>query len=408
MKFSASDLYRAAMIGDRAKIEYLENSVPREAIVEIVGIDANHLYYRRAQSSEGMEIALKDIQSIERLGLSSENMADRVAEFLRAKDRVKRRKENGLSLWRRFGDKIEALKARLQTCPGFEALLAFVGNNSALSGDIKRQPMDEILSQLDLARDVLGEELSRFAEALIRLAMRDITGSMKAYLKDLSGRPDEDFIRKYAAQLAVISVQLGDRLSNETGFIFWIDELLSVDPQRVIQDEALWLNYLEKCVIFQHFKPLCDALRAIEDRKIAFEAVAYVMASNDKPIQACQALDVIEDAYGANYTIGQLLIQLVDDDRSYCVRYASRVRSLFDENLIGQETMGYIYDYVKLRNHSHIVNGWLVSYFVNTEKDISDTLKTYMDNCLAQGLDYEADLIHFEPKIGGVATNVER
>ena len=407
MKFSANDLYRAAMIEDRANIEYIENGVPHTAVVEILGIDTNHLLFRRTQSSDRQEIALKDVQSIERLGASPEDMVGRVSAFLGEKRRIMRAKTNGMNLWKRFATELEALKARIQSLEGCEALLAFLQNNSALSGDIKRQPMDEVCGQLLRIRDELGEELSRFAEALIALARRDISGAMKAYLNGLNGRPDAQFIQKYASQLAIASIQLDGRVNNDSAFIYWIDQLLSVDPEQVMRDEAIWLNYLEKCVTFQHFAPMCEALRAVENKEIAFETLAFVMAQNEKPIQACQALDVLENAYGANYTVGQLLLQLIDDDRSYCVRYANRISCLFEEGLIGKENVGYIYDYVKLRRHAHIVNGCLVSYFVNII-DINERLLNYMDDCLARGLDYEPDLVYFIPRDGGVATNVER
>lgn len=407
MKFIASDLYRAAMIADRAKIEYIENGEPREAIVEIMGIDTAHLFFRRTQSAARQEIALSDIQSIERLGLSSKNMSERVNAFLSEKRFVMRDKTYRMSLWRRFGGKLQILKERVRMCAGCEALQAFLESNSALAGDIKRHQMDEIRDQLDQIHSGLEEELFRFAEALIALARRDITGAMKAYLAGVDDRPDANFIRKYAAQLAVASIELDGRVKNNCAFVYWIDQLLAVDLGQAIHDEAIWLNYLSLCVVFQHFKPLCEALRGLEDTKAAFEALAFVMASNEQPIQACQALDVLENKYGANYTVGQLLFQLIDDEHSYCVRYANRVHCLFEEKQIGQENVGYIYDYVKLRRFAHIVNGYLVSYFVNVS-DINGNLLEYMDNCLKQGLDYEPDMVHFDRQEGGVATNVER
>ena len=122
MKFIASDLYRAAMIADRAKIEYIENGEPREAIVEIMGIDTAHLFFRRTQSAARQEIALSDIQSIERLGLSSKNMSERVNAFLSEKRFVMRDKTYRMSLWRRFGGKLQVLKERVRLCAGCEAL----------------------------------------------------------------------------------------------------------------------------------------------------------------------------------------------------------------------------------------------------------------------------------------------
>lgn len=407
MKFTANDLYRAAMIGDRAKLEYIENGVLQESVVEMMGIDSTHLLFRKGMYSGRQEIALKDIQSIERIGSSPENMAERVAMFLKQKQNTMRDKKNGLNLWKRFGNDLETLKRLVEQFTGCSELLAFFSNNSALSGDIKRQPMAEIERQIESVRPSLGEELSSFAECMIALAKRDIVKAMKAYLNVMGDTIDASFVRKYAAKLAIVSVQLSGNLKNDCAFIYWIDQLLDVDPAQVINDEAIWLNYLSKCVTFQHFKPLCEVLRIIEKKEVVFDALAFVMALNEQPIQACQALDCIENAYGANYSAGQLLFQLVDDEHSYCVRYADRVRCLIAEKKIGKENVGYIYDYVRIRRFAHIVNGCLVSYFVNAA-DIDSRLLDYMNDCLIHGLDYEPDMVFFTPQVGGVATNVER
>lgn len=407
MRFTANDLYRAAMIGDRAKIEYFENGILHEAVVEMMGIDSSHLLFRKGMFSDRQEIALKDIQSIERIGSSSENMAERVDRFLKQKQSRMRDKKNGMYLWKRFSDDLELLKGHIEQSAGFNELHAFFSSNSAMSGDIKRQPMDEIDRQIKQARLSLGEELSVFAECIIALAKRDILTAMKVYLNVMGDTFDTDFIRKYAAKLAIASVQLSGNLNNDCAFIYWIDRLLDVDPTQVIKDEAIWLNYLSKCVTFQHFKPLCEILHAIDKKEVAFEALAFVMALNEQPVQACQALDCLKNAYGANYSVGQLLFQLVDDEHSYCVRYADRVSCLISEKQIGKENVGYIYDYVRIRRFAHIVNGCLVSYFVNAA-DIDSRLLDYMNDCLVHGLDYEPDMVFFTPQDGGVATNVER
>lgn len=415
MKFTAKDLYNAAMIGIRMRIEYVENNQNREMEAEIVGINPTHLTVRTAMFRNNTEIPLNSIQSLERLNDAPEDMARRIEEFLRMKHRYIHDKENKifcekkyrLDLIRRFEGDIAELTQYVSGLEGCDELAAFLTNNGALAGNVSGQPMDLIEAQLEKACAGLEAPKAAFARCLIALTRRDMIGVMKVYLDIMGERPDEAFIRACAARIAVASVHLNGHLENQCAFIFWLDRLLEVDPAQLYNDPALWYNYLRRCVGFQHFDPLCRMLRVIKEEDVVFDALAYVLAQNEQPVYACRALDRLEHAYGANYTPGQLMLTLEDDDRSYCARYIKQVYCMMEEHLLGAADRGYIYDYVRLKGFAHIMNGYLVNYFVNL-KDVEQYLKDDMDECLTQGLDFEPELVRFTPHPGGVATNVKR
>lgn len=408
MKFKANDLYRAAMIGNPAKITYVQDDVVHEMTVELAGIDVDYLYFRKSMfDASEYSIQLKKVKTIERVGVSHESVAERVASYIQQKQRIIRAGENGLHMRKRFPTELQELIDHVGALSDCAELLDFLKDNGALSGDIRRKPMDAVCSQLEQVCATLSPTKAAFAKCVVSLAKRDIQGAMKAYLDIMDDTLSSEYISQCAAKLAVANVQLSGYMKNDSAFVFWIDQLLQVDSAQVYNDPALWLNYLTQCVTFQHFKPLCQVLSSIKDEKLVFDTIAFVMALNEQPVQACQALDCLEEAYGANYSVGQLLVQLIDDEHSYCVRYADRVQCLLREKMIGKENVGYIYDYVRLRRFAHIVNGYLVSYFVNAS-DIDARLLDYMTECLSQGVDYEPDMVYFVPHKGGIATNVER
>ena len=259
---------------------------------------------------------------------------------------------------------------------------------------------------------ILRPEQEAFARSIIALACRNLSDAQMAYLKNVNGYQfTAEFIRMYGAKLAVTAMQSFSKKNqkssgNPCAFIFWIDKLLEVAPEQVLNDSALWLNYLNWCVTYQHFDALCKALNRCANYAVAFDALAYVFAIHEQPMIAKKALHYLNCQAQNYHTPGELMVHLIDDELSYCVRFADRVERLVSEGRIGNPNAAYIYDYVRIRRYAHVVNGCMINYFVN-EADVEGSLIEEMTYQLKEYLDYESTLVSVR-LIENVATSVEK
>lgn len=420
MIYSIDDLLRASMIGETVTVRYRGSAGLCQETFKLCGIDAQTVKLQSHMYAPIQTLSLDSIESISRGSLTPSEwdleaasaLKKTIEEFLQQKQRLLRDKRYALSLHRRFPEELNGLCAALEGLDDAEALKAFFASNAALTGNAGLELWPEIEKQLPAACAHLQPEQAAFAQSLFAVARRNLPEAQMAYLMHAHGHKfSPEFIRLYGAKLAVVAMKAYNQKQeknpiNTCSFVFWIDKLLEAAPEQVIHDPALWLNYLNWCVTYQHFTPLCTALRQHADHAAAFDALAYVFALNEQPLLAGAALRYLNGQAGTQHTPGELMVHLVDDELSYYARFADRVERLISDGDLGNPEAAYIYDYVRARKYAHVVNGYLISYFVN-QTNIEDSLLTEMSNQLALYWDYDPTPTSLSLS-GNVVTSVKK
>ncbi|MGN1019229.1 MAG: hypothetical protein ACI4O7_02545 [Aristaeellaceae bacterium] len=423
MMYTREDILRASLVGENVIVCYHDANGLCEKRFKLCGIDMKALKLKANLHGTEQPLSLECIESIRRIpvGMDEQDMPSvasiksEIDSFVQKMESPLRDKKNSLALYRHFPQDLDDLRNALTAVPDAQELKDFFTSNSAMAGDIKRVPVESVAEQLERVSDMLTPRLAAFARSVLALACRNISDAQMAYLRYVTERRlTEAFVRDFGARLAITAMQPCIRKSqqgqqnpdNPCAFIFWMDRLMQVDPEQVLTDPVLWLNYLKWCVTYQHFSVLGDFLSQCGDQDMVYKALAYVFALHEQPLMAHEALLYLGNPHRGTHTPKELLVHLIDDELSYCVRFADRFERLVNEGKLGNPNVAYVYDYVRVRGYAHLVNGCMTSCFVNV-KDIEQSIIDEMTEQLKESLDYEPILVSIRLK-ENVATSVEK
>ena len=393
MDYSKAEFLRSTMLGMFVRVTC--GGHPGQSILE-GRIKALYPPYLDLYDEDGSTVTLylKDILRVELLG--DVDYSPYTDDLRGLADAVNSRTESGksgrpysLNTWVCLKDRLEQAQELLEGNAPCAPLCALLGDNAALAGHTgpyDRQTLDQALEAC-ASLPSSDPDMLAFLRAVVACTFHDEEKVMESYLGALRWDGDaisDDCIRR----LALPAASHAKMMSNDCGFVFFVDLYLERFGEEIIRlDNAWWLHYLVKCVEYQHVGVIKQAFRRLENapsplREEMYRSAAYLLGMNGRTHAALEAAAAALQRAPEARSPAVLLMSLPDDQDTFYFRYKKLawelLRAYWRDGDSGSSArtdrkIGYIYDYVFNRSTAHIISTDLNSYFFNN-REASDMI----------------------------------